>query len=261
MLGYGRQTVSVNVDSGIVLFDRKDVSFGVERISHERSKAKPFSFHILCKWVSCWCLLGFSPSDCQAPEQNTHGHRQPSQHATGDDVRECTGEKAWSSKGIILTLPASHGIISIFQKRDAFCHLLQLMKMRHSHQSEPDVISVFVGTWNMGKLLPPTRRGADATSFDFAVIPLFCVCRGIPPSTCSADLDDVLRFGSHPWRGNRFAPTWHLCCWDSGKPSRGEGMGWAHKGHPPQLYSYWIQTSNSTFRSCFHPIFCLRSLN
>lgn len=82
-------------------------------------------------------------------------------------------------------LPASHGIISILQKRDAFCHLLQLMKMRHSQQSEPDVISVFVGTWNMGKLLPPTNRGTDATSFYFIVItlclqvdhPLHVLCR------------------------------------------------------------------------------------
>lgn len=63
--------------------------------------------------------------------------------------------------------PASHGVISIFQKRDAFCHLLQLMKMRHSQQSEPDVISVFVGTWNMGKRLPPTSRGTDAIKFLF----------------------------------------------------------------------------------------------
>lgn len=41
------------------------------------------------------------------------------------------------------------------------------MKMRHSQQSEPDVISVFVGTWNMGKLLPPTDRGDDAAGFQF----------------------------------------------------------------------------------------------
>ncbi|MBN3297493.1 SHP2B phosphatase, partial [Amia calva] len=40
-------------------------------------------------------------------------------------------------------------------KREAFCQLLQLMKMRHSGQSEPDVISVFVGTWNMGGSPPP----------------------------------------------------------------------------------------------------------
>lgn len=53
MLRYGRQTVSVDVDSGVLLFDRKAVSFGVERISHERSKAKRFSFHISCKYVSC----------------------------------------------------------------------------------------------------------------------------------------------------------------------------------------------------------------
>lgn len=40
MLRYGRQTVSVDVDAGVLLFDRKAGSFGVERISHERSKAK-----------------------------------------------------------------------------------------------------------------------------------------------------------------------------------------------------------------------------
>lgn len=37
---YGRQTVSVDVDSGVLLFDRKAVSIGVERISHERSRAR-----------------------------------------------------------------------------------------------------------------------------------------------------------------------------------------------------------------------------
>lgn len=36
------------------------------------------------------------------------------------------------------------------QKREAFCRLLQLMKTAHSQRSELDVISVFVGTWNMG---------------------------------------------------------------------------------------------------------------
>ncbi|KAK1167505.1 phosphatidylinositol 3,4,5-trisphosphate 5-phosphatase 2B-like [Acipenser oxyrinchus oxyrinchus] len=41
------------------------------------------------------------------------------------------------------------------RKREAFCQLLQLMKMRHSKQDEPDVISVFVGTWNMGNAPPP----------------------------------------------------------------------------------------------------------
>lgn len=38
----------------------------------------------------------------------------------------------------------------LHQKREAFCRLLQLMKAAHSQQSELDVISVFVGTWNMG---------------------------------------------------------------------------------------------------------------
>lgn len=37
------------------------------------------------------------------------------------------------------------------QKREAFCQLLQLMKNKHSKQDEPDMISVFIGTWNMGE--------------------------------------------------------------------------------------------------------------
>ncbi|KAF7236605.1 Phosphatidylinositol 3,4,5-trisphosphate 5-phosphatase 2 [Varanus komodoensis] len=41
------------------------------------------------------------------------------------------------------------------RKREAFCQLLQLMKNRHSNQDEPDMISVFVGTWNMGSVPPP----------------------------------------------------------------------------------------------------------
>lgn len=41
------------------------------------------------------------------------------------------------------------------QKREAFCQLLQLMKNKHSKQDEPDMISVFIGTWNMGSVPPP----------------------------------------------------------------------------------------------------------
>uniref|UniRef100_A0A4W3K9W3 phosphatidylinositol-3,4,5-trisphosphate 5-phosphatase n=1 Tax=Callorhinchus milii TaxID=7868 RepID=A0A4W3K9W3_CALMI len=40
-------------------------------------------------------------------------------------------------------------------KREAFCQLLQLIKNRHSNQDEPDMISVFIGTWNMGSTQPP----------------------------------------------------------------------------------------------------------
>ncbi|CAM9603541.1 unnamed protein product, partial [Bubo scandiacus] len=41
------------------------------------------------------------------------------------------------------------------RKREAFCQLLQLMKNKHSHQDEPDMISIFIGTWNMGDVPPP----------------------------------------------------------------------------------------------------------
>lgn len=84
MLRYGRQTVSVDVDSGVLLFDRKAGSFGVERISHERSEWRPAQPH--ANVFPADVLLAVSPSGRQAPEQDTHGHRQPSQHAAGDDV-------------------------------------------------------------------------------------------------------------------------------------------------------------------------------
>jgi len=39
-----------------------------------------------------------------------------------------------------------------FQKREGFCQLLQQMKNKHSGKPEPDMITIFVGTWNMGKM-------------------------------------------------------------------------------------------------------------
>ncbi|XP_078067977.1 phosphatidylinositol 3,4,5-trisphosphate 5-phosphatase 2A-like [Mustelus asterias] len=41
------------------------------------------------------------------------------------------------------------------RKREAFCQLLQLMKNIHSQQDEPDMISIFIGSWNMGAANPP----------------------------------------------------------------------------------------------------------
>ncbi|CAG05651.1 unnamed protein product, partial [Tetraodon nigroviridis] len=41
------------------------------------------------------------------------------------------------------------------KKREAFCQLLQQMKNKHSEKPEPDMITVFVGTWNMGNAGPP----------------------------------------------------------------------------------------------------------
>uniref|UniRef100_H3DHF3 phosphatidylinositol-3,4,5-trisphosphate 5-phosphatase n=1 Tax=Tetraodon nigroviridis TaxID=99883 RepID=H3DHF3_TETNG len=104
---YGRQTVSVDVDSGVLLFDRKAVSIGVERISHER----------ILQIVKLQSKI----------RMVIDSHRNTPREMMFESVR----------------------------KRDAFCHLLQLMKTRHSQQREPDVISVFVGTWNMGGSPPP----------------------------------------------------------------------------------------------------------
>lgn len=48
-------------------------------------------------------------------------------------------------------------IFASIRKREAFCQLLQLMKNKHSNQDEPDMISVFIGTWNMGSV-PPQKH-------------------------------------------------------------------------------------------------------
>lgn len=110
MVRYGRQTVSVDVDAGVILFDRKADSFNVEKVSHDRILQ-------IIKFQS-------SPAKVQMVVDKLH-----------NTPREMIFESA--------------------RKRDAFCQLLQLMKMRHSEISDPDMISVFVGTWNMGGSPPP----------------------------------------------------------------------------------------------------------
>uniref|UniRef100_A0A8C5G4N2 phosphatidylinositol-3,4,5-trisphosphate 5-phosphatase n=1 Tax=Gouania willdenowi TaxID=441366 RepID=A0A8C5G4N2_GOUWI len=73
------------------------------------------------------------------------------------------------------------------QKCDSFCKLLQLMKTRHSQQSEPDMVSVFVGTWNMGGSPPPRGLQSWAT----------CCGLGHTPDESIALLPhDIYAFGS-----------------------------------------------------------------
>ncbi|XP_030002215.1 inositol polyphosphate phosphatase-like 1b [Sphaeramia orbicularis] len=110
MVRYGRQTVSVDVDTGVLLFDRKAGSFSIERVSHDRILQ----------------IVKFQSSPAKVRMVVDTHHNTP---------REMMFESA--------------------RKRDAFCQLLQLMKTRHSQLSEPDVVSVFVGTWNMGGSPPP----------------------------------------------------------------------------------------------------------
>ncbi|XP_064015071.1 phosphatidylinositol 3,4,5-trisphosphate 5-phosphatase 2-like [Pogoniulus pusillus] len=50
------------------------------------------------------------------------------------------------------------------RKREAFCQLLQLMRIQHSNLDEPDLISVYVGTWNMGSTPPPRSLASWLTS-------------------------------------------------------------------------------------------------
>ncbi|XP_033005899.1 phosphatidylinositol 3,4,5-trisphosphate 5-phosphatase 1 isoform X1 [Lacerta agilis] len=43
------------------------------------------------------------------------------------------------------------------KKREGFCQLLQQMKNKHSEQPEPDMITIFIGTWNLGDAPPPKK--------------------------------------------------------------------------------------------------------
>ncbi|XP_075425723.1 phosphatidylinositol 3,4,5-trisphosphate 5-phosphatase 1 isoform X2 [Ascaphus truei] len=43
------------------------------------------------------------------------------------------------------------------KKREGFCQLLQQMKNKHADQPEPDMLSIFTGTWNMGDAPPPKK--------------------------------------------------------------------------------------------------------
>lgn len=110
MLRYGRQTVSVDVDTGVLLFDRKASSCGIERVSHNRILQ----------------IVKFQNYPAKIRMVVNSYHSAP---------REMTFESA--------------------RKCDSFCQLLLLMKSRHSQLEEPDVVSVFVGTWNMGGSPPP----------------------------------------------------------------------------------------------------------
>uniref|UniRef100_A0AAR2LEB1 phosphatidylinositol-3,4,5-trisphosphate 5-phosphatase n=1 Tax=Pygocentrus nattereri TaxID=42514 RepID=A0AAR2LEB1_PYGNA len=123
---YGRQTVSVDVSNGILLFDRKIGSFGVETVTHSRILQ-------VVKFQS-------SPAKLRMVVDNHH-----------NSPRELLFES--------------------LKKREAFCQLLQLMKTTHSQQSEPDVISVFVGTWNMGGSPPPRTLQSWVTCCGLGLTP------------------------------------------------------------------------------------------
>uniref|UniRef100_A0A3B3UK49 phosphatidylinositol-3,4,5-trisphosphate 5-phosphatase n=1 Tax=Poecilia latipinna TaxID=48699 RepID=A0A3B3UK49_9TELE len=110
MVRYGRQIVSVDVDTGVLLFDRKSSSFGIEKVSHNRIlQIVKFQNH---------------PAKIRMVVDSYHS-----------TPREMTFESS--------------------RKCDSFCQLLLLMKSRHSQLDEPDMVSVFVGTWNMGGSPPP----------------------------------------------------------------------------------------------------------
>ncbi|XP_029968132.1 inositol polyphosphate phosphatase-like 1b isoform X1 [Salarias fasciatus] len=119
MVRYGRQTVSVDVDTGVLLFDRKAGSFGIERVPHDRILQ----------------IVKFQSSPAKVRMVVGSHHNTP---------REMTFESA--------------------RKCDSFCHLLQLMRTRHCQRSEPDMVSVFVGTWNMGGSPPPRSLQSWVTS-------------------------------------------------------------------------------------------------
>ncbi|XP_018589318.2 inositol polyphosphate phosphatase-like 1b isoform X1 [Scleropages formosus] len=85
------------------------------------------------------------------------------------------------------TNPPRELLFESIRKCEAFCHLLQLMRTRQSRQGEPDLISVFVGTWNMGSSPPP--RSLQSW--------LLCRGLGVVPDESTATLPhDIYAFGT-----------------------------------------------------------------
>ncbi|XP_072520366.1 inositol polyphosphate phosphatase-like 1b isoform X2 [Salminus brasiliensis] len=123
---YGRQTVSVDVDNGVLLFDKTIGAFGIETVSHDRILQ-------LVKFQS-------SPAKLRMVVDNHHN-------------------------------PPRELLFESLKKREAFCQLLKLMKTTHSQQSEPDIISVFVGTWNMGGSPPPRNLQTWVTCCGLGLTP------------------------------------------------------------------------------------------
>ncbi|XP_066505879.1 inositol polyphosphate phosphatase-like 1b [Hoplias malabaricus] len=126
VVGYSKQTVSVDVDNGALLFDRKIGSFGVDTITHDRILQ----------------LVKFQSSPTKLRMIIDSHHKPP---------RELLFES--------------------FKKREAFCQLLQLMKTTYCQQSEPDLVSVFVGTWNMGGSPPPRSLQSWVTCCGLGLTP------------------------------------------------------------------------------------------
>ncbi|KAL4631572.1 phosphatidylinositol 3,4,5-trisphosphate 5-phosphatase 2B-like isoform X1 [Arapaima gigas] len=142
VIRYGRQAVSVDVDNGVLLFDRKSGAFGVETVSHDRIlKLVRFRNNL-----NKLCMV-------------LDSHTTPPRELLFESARKC----------------------------EAFCHLLQLMRTRRSQQGEPDLISVFVGTWNMG--VSPQPRSLQS----------WLLCRGlgnVPDESTASLPHDIYAFGT-----------------------------------------------------------------
>uniref|UniRef100_A0A8C5GA77 phosphatidylinositol-3,4,5-trisphosphate 5-phosphatase n=1 Tax=Gouania willdenowi TaxID=441366 RepID=A0A8C5GA77_GOUWI len=80
---------------------------------------------------------------------------------THDKIRQLIKSQRVQNKlGIVLEKEKDKSqrkdfIFASAKKREAFCQLLQLMKNKHSNQDEPDMISIFIGTFNMGSVPSP----------------------------------------------------------------------------------------------------------
>ncbi|XP_035388191.1 inositol polyphosphate phosphatase-like 1b isoform X2 [Electrophorus electricus] len=139
---YGRQTVSVDVNAGVLLFDRKTGPFSIETITHDRILQ----------------LVKFSGSPTKL-RMVVDSHQNQPHEVLFESVK----------------------------KREAFCQLLQLMKTIHAQQGEPDLVSVFVGTWNMGGSPPPRSLQSWVT----------CSGLGLTPDESTASLPhDIYAFGT-----------------------------------------------------------------
>uniref|UniRef100_A0A3P8V5X2 phosphatidylinositol-3,4,5-trisphosphate 5-phosphatase n=1 Tax=Cynoglossus semilaevis TaxID=244447 RepID=A0A3P8V5X2_CYNSE len=142
MVRYGRQNVSVDVNTGTLIFDKNTGPFGKEKVSHDRILQ----------------VVKFQSSPAKVRIVVDSHHNTP---------REMTFESA--------------------RKCDSFCQLLLMMRGHHSQLREPDMLSVFVGTWNMGGSPPPRSLQTWVTC---------CGLGNTPDESVSLLPHDIYAFGT-----------------------------------------------------------------
>ncbi len=272
---YGKQTVSVDIDAGVLLFDKKTGSFGMETVTHDRSEfilpwnletfQSPLLSHKAIKWhllLLCFsCAVG---EDSENPCQAKNCHRQLSQSAERTCVWKHEGEVKDLNWLTLNGLNLIHWWVSHRNEKlfVGCCSLWRLLTP--SSLSWMSSLCLWApGTWVCSISLTITYIMASNIILqeNISLLFLYFACRG-HSTTFTSVLGYLLWSGSHPRRVHRLPATWYLCSGHSGQPAGRERMGWTHQNHASKCNQHRLQTGltlwNQNPHSPEHSMFLLR---